>query len=88
MRRILLWTIAGAIVAGLWAIYVAIFPNQLTSAGAVVWTLLNVTCPITFASFHFHFGVKIYWVVLSNAATYALIGLVAESLRAQFSHAS
>ena len=88
MRRILLWTIVGCLVAGLWTIYAAAtFPNQLISAGPIFWTLVNVTCPIAFMSLHFHFGVKLYWVVLANAATYALIGLAVESLRHQLSHA-
>ena len=87
-RRILFWTVAGSLVAGLWAIYAAAtFPEQLISAGPLLWTLINVTCPIAFASVHFHFGIKLYWVVVANAATYALIGLVVESLRQQFSHA-
>lgn len=85
-RTILFWTIAGSLVAGLWAIYAAaIFPKQLFGPG--LWTLINVTCPVAFASFHFHFGIKLYWVVLVNAATYALIGLVVESLRHQLRHA-
>lgn len=87
-RRILFWTLAGCLVAGLWALYAAaIFPNQLLSAGPIPWVLINVTCPVAFASFHFHFGIKLYSVVLANAATYALIGLIVENLRRQLSHA-
>jgi hypothetical protein len=30
---------------------------------------------------YLHFGVSLFWVLLANTATYALIGLVVESLR-------
>jgi len=86
-RRIVIWAIAGFLVAGLWALYAAsTFPNPL-NAQPIVWTLINLTCPIVFASFHFHFGIKLLWVLLANAATYALFGLVLESLRQQLSRA-
>jgi len=87
-RRIVIWAIAGFLVAGFWAFYAAAtFPSPLISAPPIVWTLINITCPIAFASFHFHFGIKLYWVLLANAATYGLFGLAVESLRQQLSHA-
>lgn len=86
--RIALWGVAGSVVAGLWALYAAAtFPSPMISAPPFVWTLVNVTCPIVFASFHFHFGIKLYWVLLANGATYGLLGLAFESLRQQFRHA-
>ena len=87
-RRIAIWASAGFLVAGLWALYSAsTFPSPLISATPIVWTLINITCPIAFASFHFHFGIKLFWVLLANAATYGLIGLIVESLRQQLDHA-
>jgi hypothetical protein len=86
-RKIVIWVIAGFLVASLWALYVtATFPNPLRDQ-PIVWTLINITCPVAFASFHFHFGIKLYWVLLANAATYGLFGLAVESLRQQLSHA-
>ena len=86
-REIVIWTMAGFLVAGLWAIYAAAtFPNPLT-AQPLVWTLINLTCPVAFASWHFHFGIKLYWVLLANAATYGLFGLAVESLRQRLRHA-
>jgi hypothetical protein len=86
-REIVIWTMAGFLVAGLWALYAtSTFPSPLRSQG-MVWTLINLTCPIVFVGRHFHFGVKLYWVLLANAATYGLFGLAAESLRQRFSHA-
>jgi len=71
--RIAMWASAGLLVAGCWNLYaVATFPNQMTSE-PIVWTL--------------HFPVSIYWVLLANAATYALVGLFVETLRQQLHHA-
>jgi hypothetical protein len=85
--RIAMWASAGLLVAGCWNLYVlATFPNQITSE-PIVWTLVRLTCPIAFASFHFHFPVSIYWVLFANAATYALVGLIVEILRQQLHHA-
>jgi len=87
-RRIAIWAVAGFIVAGLWAVYsAATFPSPLISAQPIVWTLLDLTCPIAFASFHFHFGIKLYWVLLANAATYSLLGFVIETLRQRLNQA-
>jgi hypothetical protein len=87
-RRIVIWAIAGFLVAGLWALYAAsTFPSPLISPQPVVWTLMNITCPIVFASFHFDFGIKLNWVLLSNAATYGLLGFLVESLRQRWNHA-
>ena len=56
-RKIVIWAIAGFLVASLWALYAAAtFPSPLISAQPHVWTLIYITCPIAFASFHFHFG--------------------------------
>jgi hypothetical protein len=88
-RRIVIWAITGFLVASLWAVYAAAtFPSPLISAQPIVWTLVNITCPVALASFHFHFGVKLYWVLLANAATYGLLGLAVESVRQQFSRAN
>ena len=87
-RKTAIWAIAGFLVAGFWALYAAAtFPSPMISAPPFVWTLVNITCPIVLASFHFHFGIKLYWALLANAATYGLLGLALESLQQQFSHA-
>jgi hypothetical protein len=44
----------------------------MTSADPIV-TLVGFTCPVVFASLLFHFGVSLYWSLLANASTYALI---------------
>jgi len=80
-HRIAKWAIAGFLVAGCWALYAfATTPPAMTSADPIM-TLVEITCPIAFASLHFHFGVSLYWSLVANAATYALVGLVVEMLR-------
>ena len=81
-RRIVIWATAGFLIAGLWAVYAAsTFPSPLISAQPIVWALINITCPIAFASMHFHFGVSLYACLIANAATYGLVGLAIESVR-------
>ena len=88
MRRILIWAIAGCLVAGFWAAYAAAtFPHPSISGNPILSTLINLTCPIAFASRYLHFGVKVYWVLIANAGTYALFGFVVESLRQRLTHA-
>lgn len=87
--RIVIWTVAGFLIAGGWALFsFAMPPMAVSPASPVVWTLARVTCPVVFVSFYFHFGIQLYWVLLANAATYALLGLVVESLRRRRIHAS
>lgn len=46
--------------------------------------LARVTQPVLFAGMYFDIGLRFYWVLLANAATYALIGVMAETLRQGF----
>jgi hypothetical protein len=52
-----------------------------------MYALARLTQPIVFVGFYFHFGLYFYWVLLANAATYALIGLIVEALRQQLNRA-
>jgi uncharacterized RDD family membrane protein YckC len=85
--RIAMWATAGFLVASCWALYAfATTPPAMTSADPIV-ALVELTCPVVFASIHFHFAVGLYWSLLANAATYGLIGLIVESLRHQLHYA-
>src|ERR1035438_3331395 len=53
---------------------------QMSSTEPIL-TLARFTCPVVFAGSYFHFGLRFYWVLLANAATYALVGLIVETLR-------
>ena len=77
-RRVGMWASAGFLIAGSWALYgLAKAPPAITSADRIV-TLVRLTCPITFLS---SYPLGLYWVLLANAATYALVGLIVETLR-------
>jgi hypothetical protein len=79
--RIAMWASAGFLVAACWAIYAsATFPltnERMRDA----WTLVSITCPIAIAGMHF--PISLYWTLAANAVTYALVGLVVETVRRQ-----
>ncbi len=76
--RIGIWASAGFFVAGCWALYAfAATPPALTSADPVL-PLVRLTCPIALLS---SYPIRLEWVLLANAATYALVGLIFETLR-------
>jgi hypothetical protein len=82
-HRIAIWASAGFLVAVGWALYA--YP-AMTSADPMV-SLVEFTCPIVLVGTHFHFGVSLYWSLLANAATYGLVGLIAETLRQRLNQA-
>jgi len=49
-----------------------------------MWTLTYLTCPIALAR---HYALSFYFVLLMNAATYALVGTIVEVMRQHFKHA-
>jgi hypothetical protein len=86
--RIFLWAFAGFLVAAGWAFYAAATFPDLIQAKPLVWNLALLTQPLAFASMHFNFPASIYWVLITNAVSYALVGLIVETLRRQLHHAS
>jgi hypothetical protein len=87
IHRIAIWATTGFVVVCCWAAYMAVtFPEQLTSV-PILWTLAGLTCPIVFVSVYWHFGVALPWVLAANTATYALVGLMVETLRGRLSPA-
>ncbi|MGC2181896.1 MAG: hypothetical protein WA637_01290 [Terriglobales bacterium] len=84
--RIAMWASVGFLVAVGWALYAfASAPPALTSGDPIV-SLVELTCPVVFASIHFHFPLGLYWSLVANAATYGLIGLMVETVRQQLHH--
>lgn len=76
--RIAMWAGVGALVVVFWTLYIyATFPAQL----GAVRTLAYLTCPIALARDH---ALSIYFVLLVNAATYALAGTVVEIVRRHY----
>lgn len=84
--RIAVWASVGFLVAVGWALYAfASAPPALTS-GDPILSLVELTCPVVFASIHFHFPLGLYWSLVANAATYGLIGLMVETVRQHLHH--
>ena len=75
--RIAIWAVTGALVVVFWTLYLfAIFPAPLGMARM----LMELTCPIALVR---HSALGVYSVLLVNAVTYALVGMVVETLRRQ-----
>ena len=76
--RIAIWGTLGALVVVGWSLYIyAISPIQIT-AKAFAWTLACLTCPIALAH---RYPLSLYFVLLANAATYALVSVIVETIR-------
>ncbi len=81
LYRIAMWTLAGFVIAGCWAVYLFLrMPAPLTSSEPILWILARLTQPIVFVSSYFGVGLRFYWVILANAAAYALFGLAVETV--------
>lgn len=79
--KIGLWACLGFLIASGWALYAFATEPPVFTFGDPLLILAQITCPIAFASIHFHFGVSLYWTLVANAATYAVLGLAVETLR-------
>jgi hypothetical protein len=82
--RIAIWASVGFFVAGCWALYAfATFPST-NERMQDVWTLVSLTCPVAIAGRHY--PISLYEALVANAVTYALVGLIVETLRRQLNH--
>lgn len=76
--RIAIWAIVGALVVVCLRFYLqSIFPNSL-AANRPALDLVYLVCPIALLG---HYALNFYSVLLINAATYAVIGWVVETIR-------
>ncbi|MGH9781177.1 MAG: hypothetical protein ACRD33_05100 [Candidatus Acidiferrales bacterium] len=82
--RIAMCASAGFLVAGFWALYFA-RANKGNPMTPIVYNLVLLTQPIVILVHHF--AVSFYWILLANAVTYALVGLIVETLRRQLNPA-
>jgi len=77
--RIAIWAIVGALVVVAWRNYISeTLSNPLGRAGSGRM-LVHLTCPISLASPLHPQG--FYFVLIANAATYALAGIAVEIMR-------
>jgi hypothetical protein len=83
--RIAIWMAAGFLVASGWALYFLV-ASKNHPVEPIVSTLVRLTCPV--ANVGSHYPVSVYSALVANVATYALIGLVVETLRRQLNQLS
>jgi hypothetical protein len=77
--RIAVWAVAGFLVAGFWALFaIASWPSA-NERMRDVWTLISLTCPVAMAGMHH--PISLYEALAANTVTYALVGLIVETLR-------
>jgi len=80
--RILIWASVGFFVACCWIVYTFVTPPDSLGASLrnpIVEALAFTSCPISIAGFYF--PLRFWWMPPVNAATYAVIGLIVETLR-------
>jgi len=83
--RIAMWASAGFLVAGFWAFYAFLTFPSTNERMRDVWTLVSLTCPVAIAGMHY--PISLYETLAANAVTYALVGLIVETLRQQLRQA-
>ena len=79
--RIAIWAAVGFLVAGCWGIYAFVTPPEIMLVQLrepLVQAAMHLTCPISYLG---HYPIQLWSVLLINAATYALVGLVLEAFR-------
>ena len=81
--RIAIWAAVGFLVASGWAVYFFL-KNKDLPIEPLVSALLRLTCPVAIVGMHY--PVSIYSSLAANVATYAVVGLLVETLRRQLSH--
>ena len=79
--RIAIWSGLGALVVVVWGAYISATLSNPLGTGGIARALVYLTCPIAIASRH---PQGFYFVVVVNAATYALAGAVLEKARRHF----
>jgi hypothetical protein len=84
-NRIAGWAAAGFVVADGWAVYF-LMRSKDNAIEPIVSALIRITCPIAIVGAHH--PISLYWALVANISTYALVGLVVETLQRQFSHSN
>lgn len=87
-KRIAIWGCAGFLVAGLWGLYFA-NADKGNPIQPLVYALARLTQPIAAVVVSYiHAPIGFYSFLWMNVATYALIGLIMETLRPKLNHAN
>jgi hypothetical protein len=77
--RIAIWATLGVLVVVAWRVYISATLANPLGTGSVGRALIYLTCPISIAGQQHPQG--FYFVLIANAATYALAGVVVETTR-------
>jgi hypothetical protein len=80
--RIAVWASIGFLVAGCWALYFT-WRSKDNPIEPIVYTLACLTQPIALLR---SYPLSVYLVLFANAATYALVGLMVETVRRRLNH--
>ena len=80
--RIAVWASAGFVVSLGWGLYFTSANKSLT-IGSTLYALAKLTQPTTamFLYLKPNFPLGLTWVIAANDATYALLGLIVETIR-------
>jgi hypothetical protein len=76
--RIAIWSGLGALVVVVWRVYISVTLSNPLGTDGFGRALAYLTCPISIARGH---PQTFYFVLIVNAATYALAGAVVETMR-------
>ena len=83
--RIAIWATAGFLVASGWAVYFFLKDKDVPIQ-PFVSGILRLSCPIAIVGMHY--PVSIYSSLAANVATYAMLGLLVETLRRHLDHSN
>ena len=83
--RIAMWALVGFLLAGFWALFAAATFPSTSERMRNVWPLVCLSCPIAIAGMHH--AISLYEVLVANAITYGVVGLIVETVRKQLHHA-
>jgi hypothetical protein len=86
-NRIAVWASAGFLIAASWGLYFA-NADKGSPIEPPVYALAILTQPVAAIASSLKFPVGLHWVLVANAVTYALVGLIVETLRPKMHHAS
>lgn len=76
--RVAIWAVAGLLVVVFWTLYIMATRQYPLDPDSVGRALICLTCPIAFLG-RAH-AQSIYLVLAANAATYAMAGVIVETL--------
>lgn len=83
--RVAIWAAAGFVLASGWAVYFLV-RNKDLPIEPMLSILVRLTCPIAIVGSHY--PVSFYLALATNVATYALVGLVVETLWRRLNHSN